>query len=352
MKRGVVKHVPLEPITLFGHFVLSETGMEVLGTPTFADYQGVGDFIARAHKSAGWWVADWLAYGETRADWKEKLQQVVDVTGYDPETAMNFKNLGENIPPSRRRADVDISKHFVVQRLAPKEQEKWLERTAERGLSVRDLRNEIRAAERVRVIQGQAVLEGMFRVIYADPPWKYNDSGATVDGSLGKAERHYPGMTIDELCALPVQAHALDNSVLFMWVTAPFLLLKPGPREVLEAWGFTYKSHWIWHKVLGMHGHYSHVVHELVVIATRGDGQPDVTTDLPQSVITIRRPGEHSEKPDEVRKLITKHWTEGPYLELFGRKRVAGWSVFGNDPRLWAEQSKPPIDIPDDDVPF
>src|SRR5688572_8055758 len=164
-KRGVVKHVPFEPVKMFGHFILTETGMEVEGTPSFSDYQGVSDWIARAHKSSGWWVADWLAYGDTRADWKEKLQAVLDVTNYDYETAMNLKNLGENVPPAQRRADVHISKHFLVQKFDRKERALWLERAAENNWTYRELRSEIRAAARTRIIKGQAVLKGMYRVI-------------------------------------------------------------------------------------------------------------------------------------------------------------------------------------------
>jgi hypothetical protein len=53
----------------------------------------------------------------------------------------------------------------------------------------------------------------MYRVVYADPPWLYNDSAPPpIDGSLGKAERHYPGMTIADLCRLPVQAHTWPSS--------------------------------------------------------------------------------------------------------------------------------------------
>jgi N6-adenosine-specific RNA methylase IME4 len=349
-KRGIVKHVPLEPIRI-GCYILTETGIEVEGEPTLSEHQGVGDFISRAHKASGWWVADWLRYGESRKDWKEKLDAVLDVTGYEYETAMNLKYLGENVPSSRRRADVDISKHFEVAPLPAKEQEQWLERTAEHGWTKRELRNEIRAAARVRVIQGQAHLEGMYRVILADPPWLYGDSDATADGSLGKAERHYPGMTIEALCNLPVKAHALENSILFCWVTAPMLYENPGPREVIEAWGFKPKTGRVWDKVLGNYGHYGHVTHEHLIIATRGSCLPDAPTPAPKSVFTIRR-GEHSEKPEDARKTIMQQYTTGPYLELFGRKPVKGWSVFGNDPRLWAEQAKPPIDVKEEEVPF
>jgi N6-adenosine-specific RNA methylase IME4 len=338
-KRGLVKHIPLEPIKL-GCFTLTETGMEVEGKPSFSDYQGVGDFISRAVKSSNWWAVDWLKYGRSRPDWKERLDALLDVTQYSEETARKLRYLGENLASERRRADVDFSAHIEVAPLPPREQEHWLEEAASRGLSTRELRAEIRAAARTKVIAGQARLEGVYRVIYADPPWLYGDSGATEDGSLGKAERHYPGMTIEELCNLPVQAHAAEHSVLFCWTTAPMLYENPGPREVIEAWGFKPKTQHVWDKVLGNYGHYSHVTHEILIVATRGSCLPDVPTPSPKSVHTIRRTAEHSAKPEEFRQMIEKQYTTGPYLELFGRKPVRGWSVFGNDARLWASESR------------
>lgn len=351
-KKKRAEATPFQPITLFDCFVLTATGMVVKdgARPTIREYQSVGEFIAKAQKGVGWWLADWLAYGETRPDWKEKLSQVVDCGLVAEKTARNHKYLGENVAPSRRREDVDIGLHFEVASLAPAEQVKWLERAADHDWSVRDLRAEIRAANRPRTIDGQAHLEGMFRVILCDPAWLYNDSGATEDGSLGKAERHYAGMTIEQICALPVQSHALPDSILFMWVTVPMLLLNPGPREVLEAWGFNYKTNFSWDKVLGMRGHYSHVTHEHLIVATRGSCLPDRPTPQPKSSQTIRRSNVHSEKPEEFRQMIMAGW-DGPYLELFGRKPVEGWTVFGNDARLWAKQAgAAEIDL--EEVPF
>ena len=37
-----------------------------------------------------------------------------------------------------------------------------------------------------------------YSIIYADPPWRYNQKGVS-----GAAEKHYPTMSIEELCALP-----------------------------------------------------------------------------------------------------------------------------------------------------
>ena len=75
-----------------------------------------------------------------------------------------------------------------------------------------------------------------FRVIYADPPWNYGNSGIISDSdNYGPAERHYPAMTIAELCALDVKSIAGADAVLFLWVTSP-LLDECWP--VIKAWGF------------------------------------------------------------------------------------------------------------------
>ena len=75
---------------------------------------------------------------------------------------------------------------------------------------------------------------GTYEIIYADPPWRY--SAKKVQGA---AENHYPTMSIDELCALPVAELAAKDSALFMWATFPQL---PEALRLIRAWGFTYKS--------------------------------------------------------------------------------------------------------------
>lgn len=330
----------LRPIEI-GHYTLTENGLDVDGKPTLEEHQGVGDFIRRAVKASGWWLADWINYGETREDWRKHLEAMVDAELVNEGTAKQYKRIVEKFPKKERVEGVAFGHHAVVARmeLEPAQRKALLERAKLEGWTQQELRQEAHAIKRAAVIEGQAALEGMFRIILCDPPWKYGDAGIPDSGALGKASRHFPTMTIGDLCKLPVEAHALPNSTLFLWVTTPFLLLEPGPRDVLKAWGFTYKSAIAWNKVLGMPGHYAlQITHEHLVIATRGDGQPDVPTPHMDSVFTERRTEEHSAKPEELRRWITKHWTRGPYLELFGRRRVPGWSVFGNDARLWADE--------------
>lgn len=319
------------PIAL-GGFRLHETGVKVIGRPSFEEYVGALEFARRSHKCSGFWLADLMRYGDKRAEWAERLSQAQDATGLSEKTLKNIRAVGR-IEPSRRRDDVPFALHETVSGLQPEEQTEWLAKAAEHGWDRRELRMEIRAARRRRIIEGQAVLSGVYRVIYADPPWLYNDRPPSGSG----AQTHYPGMTIEQMCKLPVMAHTYSNAVLFLWVTAPFLLANPGPRELLDAWGFEYKANIVWDKVRSAGGHYVANKHEHLIIATRGSCTPDHPVPSPDSVQTVRQEGEHSAKPVEFRKIIEQLY-DGPYLELFGREKVDGWDVFGNDAALWKQE--------------
>ena len=73
-----------------------------------------------------------------------------------------------------------------------------------------------------------------YKIIYADPPWRYARSKVQ-----GAAEKHYPTMSIEELCALPVKEIADKDCILFLWATFPQL---KEALQLIKAWGFTYKS--------------------------------------------------------------------------------------------------------------
>ena len=79
-RAALVKPPDQDPIQI-GHFCLTSTGMTVTGRPTFAEYERVGDFIKRAHQASGFWLADWLRFGESRQDWQERLSQAHHATG-------------------------------------------------------------------------------------------------------------------------------------------------------------------------------------------------------------------------------------------------------------------------------
>ena len=98
--------------------------------------------------------------------------------------------------------------------------------------------------------------------------------------------------------------------------------------KVINAWGFKYKSSFIWDKVLHAMGHYNSVRHEFLLIATRGSCTPDVPK-LIDSVVSIERT-EHSRKPKEFRNIIDTLYPIGDRLEMFAREAPDGWDVWGN----------------------
>jgi len=167
---------------------------------------------------------------------------------------------------------------------------------------------------------------GKYRVLYADPPWPYEDHGATVSENYGGAVKHYPTMTIEEICALPVAQIAEKDSVLFLWATSPKL---NEVFAIISAWGFAYKTSMVWNKDAHNYGYYVSVRHELLLISTRGSCRPDIEELLP-SVVTIKRSNVHSEKPEHFRGMIDRMYTYGNRIELFARGAVPGpWVAWG-----------------------
>ena len=322
------------PIKLDG-FTLTAQGVTIIGRPGIPQWKAAIDFAVGAERASGFWIGELMNYAERRPDWQGKIEQALAELGrpLTHKTLMNMGYISRAVTPKAKALAPSIAHADTVTGLDPDEQVTWMEKARTEEMTVRDLRLEIRASRRRRVLKGQAVLEGMFRVIYADPGWIYGDRPP----SGSDAQQHYDGMTIEQLCALPVQAHAMPNSVLFLWTTAPMLLENPGPREVIEAWGFTPKTGMVWDKVEHGWGHYVDIRHEHLIIATRGSATPDRPTPMIDSLQTIRRGG-HSEKPEEFRKIIERLY-DGPYLELFARERVEGWSCFGDDARLWAQEA-------------
>lgn len=167
--------------------------------------------------------------------------------------------------------------------------------------------------------------QAQYRVFYADPPWQYGDSGLD---EYGHAERHYPTLSLAELVSLgsKVRELASTDAVLFLWATSPMLEVA---FQVIRAWGFFYKTSFVWDKVKHNFGHYNSVRHELLLVCTRGSCQPDVST-LFDSVQTIER-GEHSAKPKEFREMIDTLYTWGGRIELFARQSTPGWDAWGNE---------------------
>lgn len=176
-----------------------------------------------------------------------------------------------------------------------------------------------------------------YQIIYADPPWSYSSFSSNSYNAWGLAKNHYQTMNVDDIKKIPIHEITDKNCMLFLWVTLPNL--KQG-IEVLEAWGFEYKTTaFVWikqdkstikPKKYGM-GWYTRSNAELVLLGRKGKFERKSTRIQQVVNSTI---GEHSQKPNEVRDRILKLCGDLPRIELFARTKVHGWDVWGNDEKL------------------
>ena len=178
-----------------------------------------------------------------------------------------------------------------------------------------------------------------YKIIYADPPWSYDDKSL----NRGGAERHYKTEGNDVLSLIDVNSIADDDCVLFMWATFPKI---KEALELMEAWGFEYKTNaftwvkknkikdsWFW----GM-GSWTRNNAEYCLLGVKG--KPKRISKGIHSVVDTKI-GDHSQKPFEVRSRIVELMGDIPRIELFardsgdkdlfGKNRMDGWDVWGNE---------------------
>ena len=170
-----------------------------------------------------------------------------------------------------------------------------------------------------------------YNIIYADPPWKfknYNDDTATH--WVGS---HYPVMRLEDIKGLSVEFLASKDCVLFLWATFPTL---PQAFEVIDAWGFTYKTvafNWVKQNKNGMGiflgmGYWTRSNSEICLLATRGKPHR-ISAGVSQVILSGRL--NHSQKPSVVRERIVQLMGDVPRIELFARRKVEGWDSWGNE---------------------
>ncbi len=171
-----------------------------------------------------------------------------------------------------------------------------------------------------------------YGTILADPPWQFQNRTGKVAPEHKRLSR-YPTMPVADIMALPVAHVSAAQSHLYLWV--PNTLLRWG-LDVMDAWGFEYKTNLVWHKVRkdgepdgrGV-GFYFRNTTELILFGTRGRLRTGAAGRSQVNVIKSRK-REHSRKPDELYAVI-EACSPGPYLELFARGRRPGWHQWGNE---------------------
>ena len=166
----------------------------------------------------------------------------------------------------------------------------------------------------------------------ADPPWRFQNRTGKVAPEHRRLDR-YSTLSLDEICALPVQDVVADNAHLYLW--APNALLPEGLR-VMQEWGFRYVSNIVWAKRRkdggpdgrGV-GFYFRNVTELILFGVRGRLRTLPPARRQVNMIETRK-REHSRKPDEQYALI-EDCSPGAYLEMFARNAQPGWTAWGDE---------------------
>lgn len=178
----------------------------------------------------------------------------------------------------------------------------------------------------------QSVVNKAYASILADPPWRFLNRTGKMAPEHKRLSR-YTTLSLQEIKGIPLSLVVADNCHLYLWV--PNALIKEG-LQVMESWGFEYKTNIIWHKVRkdgepdgrGV-GFYFRNTTEMVLFGTRGRMRTLAPARSQVNIIkSCKR--EHSKKPDEIYPFIEK-CSPGPYLELFARGKRANWDQWGNE---------------------
>jgi N6-adenosine-specific RNA methylase IME4 len=308
-------------------YEITETGLQVRGEFVRSQWEELGYELARNSKSLMWIVGDWLLAGESVGYLtRGKIDEACKVFGIESETARKAAQVCRLIESGMRIPLLSFTHHAVAAN--SNQAVELLEWAVENDATVKELRE--RKKEFSRTVESSVIEHGTtssleslfgskFGTIYADPPWQYGNQATRAS-----TDNHYETMTVDALCEMPVREIVSDDAHLHLWTTNAFLF---EAKRVMDAWGFEYRSVFVWVKPQMGIGNYWRVSHEFMLLGIRGKAKSFKERNH-MSWKSFNR-GKHSAKPDEVRQVIEKV-SPGPFLEMFGRKPVEGWTVFGN----------------------
>jgi ParB/RepB/Spo0J family partition protein len=295
----------------------------LLGETSLAELRKVDDLTARIKaqlEKVGYpdLIDLWVSY--------------VDSDPVDMKAIQSERVKVENIATARNRG----TKQFEETKEYPDLLEAWQDYLTSNPLSVEDIeakRAELEAIAIEREEKARADKEAeeaakkppepppLPNLVLADPPWRY-DFAATDNRQI---ENHYPSATVDEIANMKPETQ--PDCVLFLWATVAKL---PQAFEIIDAWGFEYKTSAVWDKEkIGM-GYWFRGQHELLLVATKGKFSPPEQQDRVSSVFREPR-GEHSKKPECVYRWIEAAFPEAHKLEMFCRSPREGWTVWGNE---------------------
>lgn len=321
-----------------GPYRTTFVGTEVIRQSTKEEWTNYGEILRRVDEAKQWAIGDWLVDGKSHYG-DGLYEEASRIIGYEPQSLRFLKSMAEKFQLLMRINNLTWNHHREVASIKKLEvksdgklgysskhdmekAQEFLRLAESKGWSTSELHNAIseykrRQDEEIRLYNEPE----KYDVILADPAWEY-------DFSLSDSRRidnQYLPSTLADMKRLKVPA--ADNAVLFIWATSPKIR---EALELIDAWGFEYKTCMVWVKdKIGM-GYYARQKHELLFIAGKGSLQLPDEDKRPESVFFADRQS-HSEKPELVYDLIEKMFPTYKKLEMFARKERASWDSWGDE---------------------
>lgn len=156
-----------------------------------------------------------------------------------------------------------------------------------------------------------------YSTLIIDPPFETGQVG-----NYG-AIKHYPLMKVEDVKRMPISDLVTENAHCWLWVGNQ--TLKIG-FDVLEAWGFKPKSVFTWCKLRMGLGNYLRNGTEHAILGVRGHAPVKFKAQMSWGIFPVQ---DHSHKPEEFHKIVERV-SPGPYAELFARRKMPGWDVWGD----------------------
>ena len=212
------------------------------------------------------------------------------------------------------------------------EEQRGLAKAAKEGskVSAKTRVKQIKRSDREKelAVKQIALPTKKFGVIVADPEWRFEPWSRST-GMDRAADNHYPTSCTEVIAARDVPSIAADECVLFLWATAPMML---HAAAVMDAWGFTYKTHCVWRKPRAITGYWFRFAHELLLVGTKGNIPAPAMGTQSESVLDAPSPGPHSSKPELFLEEIERLFPTLPKIELNRRGPARpGWAAWGNE---------------------
>ena len=195
---------------------------------------------------------------------------------------------------------------------------------------------------------------GKFKTVVIDPPWDIKfgspvsqedlrqererriqngqmprlhaakDGGSSLCTYVGL---NYETMPLDDIRAMPIQEVLDDDALVFLWATQSTL---PDAISLIASWDLRYSYVMTWHKPFGPKPFNRPLYNsEFAVVGTKGKPQYLQETQF-FTANTWAHPRQKSVKPEGFYDLL-RRVTPAPRLDIFGRRRIAGFHSWGNE---------------------